>query len=183
MCPHRKKHLESPGREPHRLLMAEYRRISSDKSLPTEPLHSLTDTTKVGFGSIADLATSARDRLVANSPSCTGTATGPWRRGEHSYSAPRARIFLRSRVAPKRGQICREIKGRFCQPDREFESNPLRQLVHCFSRENLFSRIVTEYPGLSPSKVEPSGRRARVLEKDGPLGPAHFSRSAIPRSG
>ena len=52
----RKKHLESPGREPHRLFMAEYRRASGDKSLPTEPLHSLTDTTKVGFGSEADVS-------------------------------------------------------------------------------------------------------------------------------
>jgi hypothetical protein len=94
------------------------------------------------------------------------------------------------------GKFCRDYKGKFCQPDREFESLLVRQ-VPCFSREISLSEIIAEvlarppigrpytarlYRGLIRLKglvLEPSRHRlGRQQTLKGPVRGRGFSRCA-----
>ena len=44
----------------------------------------------------------------------------------------RREIFSEAQFGEWSGKFSRNFKGKFCQPDREFESNPVRQLVCLF---------------------------------------------------
>jgi hypothetical protein len=66
-------------------------------------------------------------------------------------------------------EFCREFKGKFCQPDREFESYLLRQLVCCFYGENSLAEIVAKCPQVGSGRLAASGRRERILEIAAPL--------------
>ena len=92
----------------------------------------------------------------------------------------RREIFSKADLRRKRGNSV-DFKGKFRQPDREFESDPLRQLVYCFSREIPLSEIVTTVPRVSPAKVDVNGRRERSLENGAALWVANspFGNSAV----
>ena len=91
-------------------------------------------------------------------------------------------IFSESQFAAFGVKFCRQFKGKFSQPDREFESYLLRQLVHCFSVEIQGAEIIWEIPRLSPAEIGASGKRERGLENAGAFG-WRILRSAIRRSG
>ena len=81
----------------------------------------------------------------------------------------RREIFSEAEFGGWTGKFCREIKGKFCLPDREFESYTLRHIVLCFSREILLSEIIAEYPQVSLDEVGASDRSERSLENCGAL--------------
>jgi hypothetical protein len=94
----------------------------------------------------------------------------------------RREIFSEAQFGEWSGKFCRNFKGKFCQPDREFESSPVRQLVNCFSREISLSEIVPEAPRVSRTKIGATGTESAVWRMV--AGPAsQILRLAIRRSG
>jgi hypothetical protein len=81
----------------------------------------------------------------------------------------RGEIFSKGQLSDLSAEFCRDFKGELCQPDREFESYPLRHLVHCFSREISIAEIIAEVPRVRLAKVGAIDRRERGLENDGAL--------------
>ena len=73
----------------------------------------------------------------------------------------RREIFSEAQFGEWSGKFSRNFKGKFCQPDREFESNPVRQLVCCFCRENRVAGIIAKCPQVSSGEVATRDRRER----------------------
>ena len=69
----------------------------------------------------------------------------------------RREIFSKAQFGEWSGKFSRNFKGKFCQPDREFESSPVRQLVRCFRIEISVFEIIAKVPQVRPTKIGATG--------------------------
>jgi hypothetical protein len=94
----------------------------------------------------------------------------------------RREIFSDGQFGDWSAKFGRDFKGKFCQPDRQFESYLVRHAVHCFSIEISLSKIVAEDPQVSRAKVGAVVTESAVWRMLAPCG-CQILRSAIRRSG
>ena len=97
----------------------------------------------------------SRSRLSGHCRVNRGTANRTAETTRISSSSTSGGKFSLKANSATRARNSVEFKGKFCQPDREFESCLVRHLVHCFSREIYLSEIIAEGRRLaSPKSVQ-----------------------------